>query len=109
MQAEELHVSILGNMSSMCNQQRLRKFTPSSLFVSSRSRWIRANFVRFVMMCILTLRLVQGPPKVNAVKRARQTAKQLALDLEAKCLEAATTGKRPGSQRQEFNVAKLIC
>lgn len=34
------------------------------------------------------------PPRVDVVKRARQMAKKLALNLEAKCLEEARTGKR---------------
>eukprot|EP00435_Cladocopium_sp_Y103_P069231 s444_g32.t5 len=34
------------------------------------------------------------PPQVDVVKRARQMAKKLALNLEAKCLEEARTGKR---------------
>ena len=34
------------------------------------------------------------PPQVDVVKRACQMAKKLALNLEAKCLEEARTGKR---------------
>ena len=38
-----------------------------------------------------------SPPQMDVVKRARQFAKKLAQNLEAKCVEEAKTGKRSES------------